>query len=248
MDMTDSIAPRSDQMNAEDMLAGPRTFTITDVRVGKTDEQPVSVFVAEHPQPFKPSKTVRRIMVFAWGPDSQAYIGKRMTLYRDPAVKFGGQDVGGIRVSHMSGITRRLEVQLAVTRGKRAPYVVEPLTGPAPSPMDALVFAFNTAGITGKTERLAYCKNVVRHPLKSAADLTADEVTAVIAALNPAQVPSDPTDPPADESFGLELDIPEPAHQNEQDHLDARRDPTDEDLEPTDAEIEAELRRRQVQP
>ncbi|NKU61704.1 hypothetical protein GS891_00190 [Rhodococcus hoagii] len=49
-----------------------------------------------------------------------------MTLYRDPAVRFGGQDVGGIRVSHLSHIDKRLTLALTVTRGRRAPYVVEP--------------------------------------------------------------------------------------------------------------------------
>jgi hypothetical protein len=142
MDMTESIAPKSDQMNAEDLLSGPRTFTITEVREGSA-EQPVSVFVAEHPQPFKPSKTVRRLMVVGWGPDSAAYIGKRMTLYRDPEVKFGGQDIGGIRVSHMSGIGRKpMTIALAVTRGKRGQYTVDPLPDQAPprggpSPLDA---------------------------------------------------------------------------------------------------------------
>lgn len=229
MDMTDSIAPRSDQMNAEDLLVGPRTFTIAEVRVGSSPDQPVSVFMAEfpHDRPFKPSKTVRRIMVFAWGPDSAGYIGKRMTLYRDPAVKFGGQDVGGIRVSHMSGITRRLEIALAVTRGKRAPYVVEPLSGDAPSPFDALVFAFNAAGISEPGARLEYCRNVVRRDIRSAKDLTPDEVVAVIAALNPVQVPNGP----------------EPDYQNEKDHMDeaARRQELDipDPLEPTAAELEA---------
>jgi hypothetical protein len=47
-----------------------------------------------------------------------------MTLYRDPAVRFGGQDVGGIRVSHLSHIEKRITLALTVTRGRRAPYVV----------------------------------------------------------------------------------------------------------------------------
>jgi hypothetical protein len=131
MDMTGSIEPKSDQMNAEDLLGGPRTFTITDVRHGTAD-QPVNVYVAEHPQPFKPSKTVRRLMVVAWGPDTAAYIGKRMTLYRDPDVKWGGEAIGGIRVSHMSGLRAPLKLALTVTRGKRAPYVVEPLADAPP--------------------------------------------------------------------------------------------------------------------
>ena len=28
MDITETIAPRSDQLNAEDLLTGPRTFTV----------------------------------------------------------------------------------------------------------------------------------------------------------------------------------------------------------------------------
>jgi hypothetical protein len=44
------------------------------------------VHLVEFPgRPFKPSKTVRRIMVAAWGPDASTYAGKRMTLYRDAA-------------------------------------------------------------------------------------------------------------------------------------------------------------------
>ena len=137
MDMTQSIAPKSDQLNAEDLLAGPRTFTIEKVEQG-TVEQPVNVHLTEFPgRPFKPSKTVRRIMVAAWGKDSAAYTGHRLTLYRDPAVKFGGMDVGGIRVSHMSHIDKRITVALTVSRGKRAPYVVEPLKDDAPAPAPA---------------------------------------------------------------------------------------------------------------
>jgi hypothetical protein len=127
-DMTESIVPKSDQLNAEDMLTGPRTVTITEVRRGST-EQPVEVVLAEFGpgRPFKPSKTVRRIMVGAWGADASAYVGKRMTIYRDPAVRFGGMDVGGLRVSHMSDLKKPMTLALTVSRGKRAAYVVQPL-------------------------------------------------------------------------------------------------------------------------
>ena len=132
MNLNDSIAPKSDQLNAEDMLSGPRVVTITNVRSGSA-EQPVEIDVAEFPRPFKPSKTVRRILVNAWGADASAYVGRRMTLFRDPAVRFGGQDVGGIRVSHLSHIPKRLTVHLTTTRGKRAPFTVEPLPDSAPT-------------------------------------------------------------------------------------------------------------------
>jgi hypothetical protein len=135
MDLTDSIAPRSDQMNAEDLLTGPRTFTVTEVRKGSSAEQPVSIYLAEFPsdRPFKPSKTVRRLIVSAWGKETDVYPGRRLTLYRDPDVTFGKDKVGGIRVSHMSHIDKRITLALTTTRGKRAPFIVEPLPDtPAP--------------------------------------------------------------------------------------------------------------------
>ena len=128
MDLTETIQAKSDQINADDLIAGPRVVTVTEVRRGST-EQPVEIVTAEFGsgRPFKPSKTVRRILVHAWGKEASAYIGRRMMLYRDPDIKFGGQLVGGIRVSALSHIEKPMSVALTVTRGKRAPYVVEPL-------------------------------------------------------------------------------------------------------------------------
>jgi hypothetical protein len=90
MDISSTIVPKSDQLNAEDLLTGPRTFTVEKVTAGSA-EQPVDIHLVEFPgRPFRPSKTVRRILVNAWGAEASAYVGRRMTLYRDPAVKFGG--------------------------------------------------------------------------------------------------------------------------------------------------------------
>src|SRR5690606_31142547 len=68
-DITETLAPKSDQQNFEDYALGNvRTVTVTRVEV--TDgEQPVSVHLAEFPgRPYKPSKTMRRVMAKAWGP------------------------------------------------------------------------------------------------------------------------------------------------------------------------------------
>lgn len=134
IDMSKTIVPKSDQLNAEDLLSGPRTVTIKEVRRGSA-EQPVDIHLEEFDRPFKPSKTVRRLLVVAWGADAAAYVGRRMTLFRDPAVRFGGAEVGGIRISHMSHLETRLSVALTVTKGRRTPYVVEPLAdAPARQP------------------------------------------------------------------------------------------------------------------
>lgn len=128
MDMTESIIPRSDQINAEDLLTGPRTVTITAVNKGSL-EQPVNIVTAEFGagRPYKPSKSMRRILVSAWGAEASNYIGRRLTIYRDPDITFGRDKVGGIRISHLSNIDKRHEVALTVTRGKRSTFTVDPL-------------------------------------------------------------------------------------------------------------------------
>lgn len=132
LDMSKTTEPKSDQQNFDDYIGGPKTVTISEVRKGNT-EQPVEVHLVEFPgRPFKPSKSMRRVMVAMWGPDSSTYAGHQLRLYGDPTVKFGGQEVGGIRISHASHISEAVTVNLTVTRGKRAPFVVEPLSVPAP--------------------------------------------------------------------------------------------------------------------
>lgn len=128
MDISQTVEPRSDQMNFDDFAGGPKVVTVTEVKSG-TPDQPVEVHLAEFPgRPFKPSKSMRRVLVSVWGPEAAAYAGRSLQLYGDPRVKFGGQEVGGIRISHMSHIDAPKTVSLTVSRGKRAPHVVHPLS------------------------------------------------------------------------------------------------------------------------
>lgn len=128
IDLSTMIEARSDQVNSDDLMAGPVTVTITDVTRGNA-EQPVNLItdVFGPGKAYKPGKSMRRILVSLWGPDGHDYVGRRLTLYRDASVKFGGAAVGGIRISHASHIQSRMTVPLTVTRGKKAPFVVDPL-------------------------------------------------------------------------------------------------------------------------
>ena len=125
--LRDTIVPKSDQMNADDLLAGPVTITVTGVSRG-TAEQPIKInYQGDNGKPYLPCKSMRRVLIHAWSDDGHAWVGKSMTLYADPEVKFGGVKVGGIRISHLSDIPRQLDIALTTTRGKRQPYVVNPL-------------------------------------------------------------------------------------------------------------------------
>lgn len=127
MDISETLAPKSDQLDYEDLIQGPRTFTIKGVSRGPSTEQPFNVALVEFDRPWRPAKSMRRVLAAAWGTDATAYVGRKVTLFGDATVKFGGQEVGGIRVSHLSHITEPLTVPLMVTRGKRAPFTVQPL-------------------------------------------------------------------------------------------------------------------------
>lgn len=126
MDMTQSIAPRSDQVNADDLIAGPITYTIREVIKGKA-EGPFDFLLVETDRAYRPSLTMRRVIVNAWGPEAADYAGRRLTLYREPSIKFGNAVVGGIRISHMSHIDGPKEMSAQVTRGKREKFTVQPL-------------------------------------------------------------------------------------------------------------------------
>lgn len=135
-DISDTLAPTSDQLDAVDLIGGPRTFTIEGVSKGNA-EQPVQIKLAEFPRVWRPGKSMRRVLVAAWGPDASKYVGRRVTLYCDPDVKFGGDKVGGTRISHMTDLKggKQLQVPLLISRGKSAMFTVQPLTEPAaPTP------------------------------------------------------------------------------------------------------------------
>jgi hypothetical protein len=127
-DMTSVIVPKSDQINADDLMAGPLTISITEVEIRPGTEQPVSIhYGGDGGRPWKPCKSMSRVLVAAWGPDARNYVGRSVTLYRDPTVKWGGMEVGGIRVSHLSHIERDMVLALTATKGSRKPHRVRVL-------------------------------------------------------------------------------------------------------------------------
>lgn len=127
MNLNNSIIPRSDQINSDDLIAGPLTIKIAKVEAGNSEQPVVIHYENENGRPWKPSKSMRRVLVCIWGSEGNAYVGKRLTLYRDPGIKFGGEAVGGIRISHASDIAQPVQIALTETRGKRKPFRVEPM-------------------------------------------------------------------------------------------------------------------------
>lgn len=130
VDLSTTIEPKSDQTNADDLVGGPRTIKITRVSKGSAD-QPITInFEGDNGRPYKPCKSMRRLLVKLWGKDGDQYVGRSLTLFCDPTVTFGGDAVGGIRISHLSHIEQDETLMLTVTRGKKKPYQVRKLREP----------------------------------------------------------------------------------------------------------------------
>jgi hypothetical protein len=128
VDVSMTIAPRTDQLNSDCLLAGPITIRITKVQSTGSKDQPISIYYdGDDGKPYKPCLSMRRVLVTLWGKDGASYVGRWLTLYRDARVRFGGEEVGGIRISHASDINKPVTMPLTVTRGSRKPYTVEPL-------------------------------------------------------------------------------------------------------------------------
>lgn len=127
LDMTASAEARSDQINAADLVSGPRTFTIKEVIKGKAT-QPFDFILEESPgKAYRPNLGMRRVFIAGWGPKTGAYHGRRVTLFNEPTVIYAGVEIGGIRISHMSHLDEPLKTSLAISQKKKVPYIVQPL-------------------------------------------------------------------------------------------------------------------------
>ena len=121
-----ACAAKSDQLNAVDIMGIEPVIRIREVRVAQ-GEQPVWVFFqGDNNRPWKPSKGMLRIMMAAWGPESDDWVGERVKLYFEPTVTWAGEQVGGIRIRALSSIKEDgMLVALTLNRKKRVALRVE---------------------------------------------------------------------------------------------------------------------------
>lgn len=127
-DLRATVVPRSDQINFEDVQSSSITAVIKSIRAGNS-EQPVFIdLVGYDGRPYKPSKSMRRVLIGGWGSDGHSWVGKSLTLIGDATVKFGGVAVGGIKVSAMSDIDADFSLMLTTQRGKRTEHRVKKLS------------------------------------------------------------------------------------------------------------------------
>ncbi|KOQ93317.1 hypothetical protein ABW48_19885 [Pluralibacter gergoviae] len=153
-DLRATVVPRSDQINFEDVQSQNITASIKSVRAGNS-EQPVFIDLDGYDgRPYKPSKTMRRVLVEAWGENGHAWVGRSLTIYGDPSVKFGGVAVGGIKISAMSDIEADFSMMLSVSRGKRQEHRVQKLEVKKPLTAPEILAWFSNEALTADLAKL----------------------------------------------------------------------------------------------
>ena len=176
MDIDDTTAPNSAQLNAIDLIDGPRVVTIEGVEV-VGGQQPVRVHLREYPgRPYYPNKGMRRFLVALWGKRSVEYAGRRLELWRNPDVLWQGKKAGGIQISAASHIDGPKDLPLTISQAKRETITVQPLPDAPqyaePSPIPVF-------------ESLDEARDYYTHRQKAGA--SPDELQAIIAAAPPAE-------------------------------------------------------------
>ncbi len=129
LDLSGTIKSKSDQLNADDLVAGPIIVQVEGVKLTNDPQQPVHIYYygCEN-KPFKPCLTVRRILIALWGVDGNQWANKWMNLYIDKSVSFGKQkNIGGIRVDAVSHISSAATISLSVRRGVKQQFVIQPI-------------------------------------------------------------------------------------------------------------------------
>jgi hypothetical protein len=164
---------KSDQINSADLIGSPLVCQITDIRMTGAADQPIAIHVDAHPQPWKPSKTSRRVLLACWpDTDPSEWIGRWIVLYNDESVMWAGKAEGGIRMSHCSHIDREVTVSVNATRGKKAPQRVQPYYPQADQQAPAEVVYWPDDAFAKKLEG-------ARLKLESG-EMTADQVIAAL--------------------------------------------------------------------
>ena len=131
-DVTDTLEGKGDQLNADDLIAGPVIVRVLDVRKVGDKKQPIIIEIrtSEHRlRPWKPCLTMRRLLVAMWGSKKSAWKGKYVQLYNERDVSYGGKVTGGVRMMTAT-LDAPFEALLTVGRNKKQLYKVGVLEMP----------------------------------------------------------------------------------------------------------------------
>ncbi|GEM_PF-836741 len=155
-----TIKPKSDQLNADDLLTCPIQVVIDDVTRGTSDDQPIIMHISDGFKPWKPCKTMRRVLIAIWGSVAAEWIGRQIVLVNDPTVKWGGAAVGGIRILAMSHIEQPVQMMITMTRGQRKAITVQVIVIETPPPKSTFLADWRAKFAGASPDAMAIAKGI----------------------------------------------------------------------------------------
>lgn len=130
LDVSAALVAKSDQLNAADLTGGPIVVRIEHVRAGTgqadPEKQPYELVISGGWKPWRPCKSMFRLLAALWGKNARKWEGHTIRLYNDPEVTFGKDETGGIRISG-ADIARPFTATLPSRRGQYKRFTVEPI-------------------------------------------------------------------------------------------------------------------------
>ena len=118
-------APKTDQLNA-DNLRGINSVVVTVKGPCSRGNDGKMHIPLEECKPFKPATGQGRILTEIWG-NWENWPGRKIRLYRDPDVTYGGVACGGIKISEISHINRKHTVPVRQNRNKVVMQDIHPI-------------------------------------------------------------------------------------------------------------------------
>ncbi len=145
---------KGDYLSAAELGDRRPTLTITKISTSKVDDEKKKkevdkavMWFKEIDRGFMYCKTTGHSLAAMFGEDDDNWIGKRVTLFADPNVHFGGEQVGGIRVVGSPDIAKQIVVRIKFPKKKAFEVTLVQTKAPTAAPQQ------QTAAPSGKEIR-----------------------------------------------------------------------------------------------
>lgn len=124
-----ALAPKSDQLNADDLIVSNLVIKVTKVIVNlQSEAQKIWVhYEGDNGKPWKPSKSMGRVLAEILGGDFTLWTGQYIELFKNKEIMFGKDKCGGIQIAAMSALKNATTVIITTKRGVKSKITILPL-------------------------------------------------------------------------------------------------------------------------
>jgi len=130
-----ALAPKSDQLNADDLIVGNIVIVISKVTINLGSEQKIIInYQGDNGKPWKPSKGMGRVLTEILGGDPDKWVGETVELFRNKEIRFGKEKCGGIQIAGMSAVRNVTTLLITTSKGKKSSITIQPIAASGNQP------------------------------------------------------------------------------------------------------------------